>query len=335
MRIGDELKFVYVLTTGEDDFYPEQTAVSIHSLRRLHPDAHVVVVTDNESYKTLQGGRGLVKELADEVSVEDTPEGLSCFQKSRYLKTSLRESINGDFVFLDSDTLMVKPLVELKGYKGDVSVVLIQDCGYNYWTRKNPHFHLLRYNAALGIDGNEDYGIEDFFNSGVIVCRDTPKAHELYQLWHRLWLESSVNHGFHADQCSMWRANAELGNVITPLPAKFNWHAINPSFVLGRREECVIFHYFTNSRFLKNLKVKQPEFLMKIRDKGFTPEVDKMIDGIFDEYLECIDIRIRENKSVVPVLPQDTMTVILARKISEKMPWIDKLLSKLYTTFKG
>ena len=106
------MKYVYVLTSNETDFYAEQAVVSIYSLKKFNSGCFVVLVVDSSTNENLINGRELVKNLVDEVIVIDIPPLFSNHQKSRFLKTSLRDIISGDFIFIDTDTIILGSLDE-------------------------------------------------------------------------------------------------------------------------------------------------------------------------------------------------------------------------------
>lgn len=118
-----ELKFkiVYVLVSHLNDTYAEQCYLSIRSLRKMHPSAYITIVTDNATRDELAGVRKELTRMADDVVVVDFDDDVTPVVRSRLLKTTLRRRIEGDFLFLDCDTICVKPLNELNE--------LLSDCG--------------------------------------------------------------------------------------------------------------------------------------------------------------------------------------------------------------
>ena len=100
-------KIVYVLVSQESDFYYEMLLLSLHSLRLYHSreDTEVVVVMDQDTHTRLQEMRAtLLKEITP--LPVDVPSDYSIKQRSRYLKTNLRELLRGDFLYLDTDTVL-------------------------------------------------------------------------------------------------------------------------------------------------------------------------------------------------------------------------------------
>ena len=327
------MKYVYVLTSYGEDFYAEQAAISIYTLRKFHPESEVVLITEKETLTYLKEKKSSLASMADKIIAPEMPEELSRFQKSRFLKTSIRQLVEGDFIFLDTDTLILDSLTELECLPYDMGVALQQD-GPD-WSIDNPHFHMKKYNVARGIDPDTQYGIKNFFNSGIMLCRDTQAVRDLFKMWHERWYESSTVYGYHADQCDLWISDVAAGHIIKELDGRYNCMAICPDISLRYFSDCKIFHYFSNSRKWKYLKVKSPEFLLRFRENGFTNEIDDMVDNIRVEYLKGLDIREKDaekQKGKKNLLPKedDKILVIIAKKINKRFPVIDKALTKLY-----
>src|SRR5690242_498527 len=97
------LNVCYVQASTEDDLYAAMACISATFVRRLYPDAHIHLVCDEVTAPALRDRRAKVLDLASEVTVVDTGmPGL--IKRSRFVKTSLRQVVRGDFIFLDVDT---------------------------------------------------------------------------------------------------------------------------------------------------------------------------------------------------------------------------------------
>lgn len=282
------MKFVYVLVSEETDFYLEQTLLSIHSLRMYHPNCHVALVTDKNTYLRIKSDGSIITSMLDEIITIELSENLSLHQKSRYLKTSLRLIIDGNFLFMDSDTVILENLDKLGNNIYDIAVALRQD-SYN-WNKNNIHRHMMQYNNARKVLENKNYNVQYYFNSGVIFCKDNNKTRDFYQLWHNLWKESSLKFGYHQDQIDLCRANSEKNNILGILDGRYNCQIIYPNISLNYLKECKIFHYFSTSSSYNYLRIKQPGYLKKIRSNGITRETEQMLKNIREEYLEGFEI---------------------------------------------
>lgn len=229
---------VYVLISdGEDDFC-EMTLLSVHSLRFYNPDAEIHILTDDSSYEVFRKKYGPAPAGAT-VAVVPIPEGFEKKKRSRYLKTSLRKHITGDFLFIDCDTLICGPLDDIASFQQDIGCV--------------PDFHtqtsLDRPEMISQCEENGFYNLngKPFYNSGVIFAKDTPLCAEFFAEWHRLWLVSSTK-GNLLDQPAFCQANVNLGFPIREIPGEWNCMI---QFKDGRAllSRAKILHYFSSHAF--------------------------------------------------------------------------------------
>ena len=99
-------KLLYILVSTPADVYLEQAYVSAASARRHNPEACLTLLTDMATESTL-GSRGpqdaAFRALFDEVVVAQLDATLTPMQRSRLLKTGMRDYVKGDFLFIDAD----------------------------------------------------------------------------------------------------------------------------------------------------------------------------------------------------------------------------------------
>jgi hypothetical protein len=111
---------VYAVTSGGRDAYSVATRVSATSVRVTNPNARIVIVCDSASAESMERvGDPLLSEVDDWI-VCSTPAGDSAY-RSRFVKTSLRNLIEGRFLFLDGDTLVRDDLSEVFSLSCDVA----------------------------------------------------------------------------------------------------------------------------------------------------------------------------------------------------------------------
>lgn len=280
------MKFVYVVVGNKNDFYVEYCAVSIFSLKKYNKDAKVLVISDTTTYNYIKAEKKFLVDITDEFISVPINKDYTSLQKSRFLKTSVRNLIDEDFIFIDTDTIITGDLKDLYSFDQDIGAVKTQDS--NSWNKKNQHFHFKRYNIQRNLSEDFNYGIDNYFNSGVIICRNTKKAREFYETWHKFWIESTEKYNFHQDQCDFNRTNAIYNNLVSVINGAYNFGAIYPGNSMKYFNNCRIFHYFSTSFKLKKLKIKDPELLDCLKRNGFTTEIDCMIENIKLEYLQNI-----------------------------------------------
>lgn len=311
------MKFIYALVSSESDFYTEQCAISVYSLKKYNKDAKVTVICDNDTYHYIKH-KGFLSNLIDELCPILINKSYTQLQKSRYLKTTVRNIIEGDFIFIDTDTIITGKLDEINTFIGEIGAVKVQDS--DLWDKKNQHRHFKKYNTKRLLPVDFNYGIDHYYNSGVILCKDTVKTREFYKTWHLLWLEGSEKYHDPHDQCNFDRANAIHNNLVSELKGIYNMAGIYPIGSMRYLHECRIFHYFASSKKLDYLFIKDHACLMKIRNKGITPEIDWLIENIKEEYIKGIEIN----------LEKDPFLVRVAKFLSNKYPKLNSFSEKSY-----
>ena len=209
-------QIVYVLVSSEKDVFLEELWVSVYSLRQFHHDVVVNVVTDNDTAKRIENNKELYA-LITNVVVGDTPENYNAKERSRELKTRVRELIKGDFLYIDTDTVVCKPLDEVDNCTHDVACVPDS----NAWCKDNAFSDGMK-NSVRGIFGTDVSSCEYLVNGGVIYAKDNDKAHELFKRWNKHWRYSCFEKGNSQDQPALWQSDYEMGHVIKLLPDIYN-----------------------------------------------------------------------------------------------------------------
>ena len=241
-------KIVYVLVSSFADCYYEQLLISLYSMKIHNPSSSIIIVTDDITFTTLTGQRSGLYEYNCEVKVIEVPVQYSPFQRSRYLKTRLREFISGDFLYVDTDTVICSDISEIDTFKCDVGAVkdknrpmkLSRFSGYPYEMAKK---------AGLA---SELLG-EPYYNGGLLYVKDSPTAHAFYREWYSSWL-LCLDKGLNIDQTGLCLANKKLGRIIEPIDYKWNCQ-INSDGLLYTKDAYII-HYFSD---------KYPQYLLSRR----------------------------------------------------------------------
>ncbi|MCL2101833.1 MAG: hypothetical protein FWH22_09005 [Fibromonadales bacterium] len=234
------MKFLYVLTSNEKDIYLEQTYISIVSLRIYMPNAFVSLLLDTRTNENLINDRAKIRELVNEIVVKQAPENLTNMQINRFLKTSMREHIKGDFLYVDGDTIFCGQLEEISKLPHDVMLALDFHSEFDseIYLRKMPK-------NSYGFIKKNFRNIpkrSKFFNGGVIWCRDTEAGHHFFAKWHENW-KKTCESGIFTDQTALTLTNFEL-NAIQELDGKYNcqiWFGVN------YLHSAKILHYFAAS----------------------------------------------------------------------------------------
>jgi len=242
--LGDAMiKYIYVLVSDEADYYLEQALMSIVSLRIHTPNAFVTLLIDNITEKSLENKRRNILELVSELKVVEIDSRFGKKARSRWLKTSMRQHVEGDFLYIDCDTIICDDLNDVKNNDVNLGAVL-----ESHHSVKNHYFEKYFQNNDKILGFNASFESNYHFNSGVIFCRDIPICHSFFKEWHRLWL-FCFEKGILIDQASFNQANYILANVITELDGRWNCQIVVDGAIRYLHNAKII-HYYYNSVFL-------------------------------------------------------------------------------------
>lgn len=288
-------KIVYVCVSDDLDTYLEQTFVSIYSLRKYNPDAFVEIVVDKVTEATFIGKRAKIKELVSSITAVDVPLEFSKRQRSRYLKTNLRNLVTGDFLYLDTDTIIQNSLDEIDDLNCNVAAVREYNKIQSFTKNEGWMYSLA---AKAGLETVLDN--EPYFNSGVMFVRDAPQACQLYSNWYECWGKTTEK-GVDTDQTSLCWANKLSGSIIEFLDN--SWNCLINFYGINYEKTAKVIHYtyeLKNSRYvLSRLKgvfedfKKTGDFSTVIEEIILNPNlflVDSQTESFLREsgYLKCI-----------------------------------------------
>ena len=206
--MNSKLQLVYVLVSSEKDIYLEQAYVSMYSAKYHMPDVTVILVVDELTNASFVGKRKEEVKYADNIVVVKIPGDLTAQKRSRVLKTSVREHVKGDFLFIDTDTIISKPLYDIMETDADIAACHDTHCPV---FKENPFYEM---NVNLG--KKLEWPIEKeehFINTGVIFVRDSKLAHKFYNMWNETLMEGWKK-GVTMDQPSFAKTNFLLGHVV-------------------------------------------------------------------------------------------------------------------------
>lgn len=279
-------QIVYVLVAHESNLYLEEMWVSIWSLSRTLPSRNgsmhcskIMVLVDCDTKKYLHRFPALV-EMIDEVIVVPTPESYNAKQRSRHIKTTVREIIKGDYLFIDTDTVITKSLDAIL-YENETLRYENENTGFIFAV-PDEHLplseHLFPPTDEVKRIFNEDCSDSKYwFNSGVMFVRDTPEAHAFYKRWNENWTYSCFEKGNSQDQPALLKTDKEFGYVIQELPGICNAQV---ALSLKYFADAAILHWW-HMDFIENQDYS-PYFSLQIYKDvkaagGITPEIAEQI----------------------------------------------------------
>jgi len=266
------MKYVYVLTSSNSDYYYEQFYLSITSLRLFNPDAYIVVLIDSKTKQNLVLNRSDYEKIVSEIQVISAPIELSQKEASRWIKTSITHFVSGNFLFIDCDTIIAENF-DFQYFKSfQVGAILDNHVRLDIHYLKE-HFQKEDISSGFNSSINTNYR----FNGGVIFCDGNSQALEFYERWHCLWIEG-LKRNCSQDMPALNQANYELNNIIFELPGEWNCQISHNG--LPFLSEAKIIHYYATT-----LASLEPAFILA------TPEIFKSI---------------KENK----IISQETLTLL-------------------------
>ncbi len=195
--------FLYILSwrTGED--YADITLLSMTFLREVHPEAQILLLSDTETAEALRDASHPLLSLTDRMIEAEAPHPISAMN-GWYLKSRMRRLVEGDFIFLDADTIVRQRLDALSRLEAPIAMA------ENHSLRFPDNFPEME-RVVYEQNGWPIPSFGHYLNSGVICWKDDPEAHRLARTWEQLWDASAAN-GWGYDQPALNRA-IELSGV--------------------------------------------------------------------------------------------------------------------------
>jgi hypothetical protein len=225
----------FVLAAKDLGLYADMAAVAALAVRRLHPQARIILVTDEPTARAIDHGSHALANIVSEIIVQPTGTD-DPIVSSRHLRTVLRQLVEGDYLYLDNDAIVVRPLD--RAWPEGADLAMARDRNRRGITPLAlPGIEKLH--AKLGWEFRPDR----YLNAGVMFVRDTPAAHAFYGEWHRRW-QQTLSLGIREDQWSLNSASAAGLATIAILPDRDNWVTHSTAMLRGRAR---IFHFWASA----------------------------------------------------------------------------------------
>lgn len=285
-------KIVYVVTSDETDVYLEQALLSVFSLRKHNPNAYVELVVDQDTNATIVGKREEILKYIDNKVVVNVPKEYNKLSRSRWLKTSLRQHVKGDFLFIDTDTIVTDNLEEIDSFTGDIGAVKDE----HVLLGKNRGKKTIQNSAKL--DGWRWSETLTYYNSGIMFVKDSALTHKFYQMWHNKWVDKYRKTSDHRDQPPLAVTNELFQYPIGELSGEWNCQIIRNGILYLANAK--IMHYWMYNKDSHPWIFYNHDILNEIKDLGYVSDkISKLVDEakssfdvpnmiIFGEDLECL-----------------------------------------------
>ena len=314
-------KIVYTLISSDKDFFTEQTLISMYSLKMHNPDAHIALLIDNATFASFIGKRERIKEYVNEFIIVKVPEEFNAKERSRFIKTSIRQNISGDYLYIDNDTIIRDSLSEIDDFQFDLGAVLDYHAKLD---ERKPH---MKSNIELYLKKTkkEFWGSNYYFNSGVMYVKDKEITHKFYEAWHKMWNIDRIHYNLYMDQAVLAQINVKMCNVITELSGIYNCQFLIPTSAPYFLKPKIIHYLCTAARaFILN----SDSVLKEVKEKGITEKIKYIIKNPQETLLENSHI-ISEADFNLMMSPMG----LLGRKLSRDYKWSNRVARFIYRLF--
>lgn len=262
-------QLLYILVSSGADVYTEQVLVSATSAKRRNPSARMLLLTDTDTLVPPS-----LESLFDRVIRQDFPADIPPMKRSRLLKTGMRGLVEGDFLFIDADTIVARPLDDIDAVEAPLAACPDLHSPF----REHPHYEAtVNMCRKLGFDASKE---KWYFNSGVMLVKDTPGNHAFFKAWQQNYL-SGYEAGIKPDQPSLGKTSAAFDHPIALLPHQWNCEVQNGIRYL--RDAYIVHYMVTNvgsgpqdALFLLNNR----NSLLAVRESGgLTEEIEAVLEN--------------------------------------------------------
>jgi lipopolysaccharide biosynthesis glycosyltransferase len=265
--------YVYALVSSGKDYYLEQAFLSIYSLRKYNNNANVILLVDQATFDSLTGIRENIKKIVTKIKIVDISNSFTPMEKSRFIKTSMYNHVDTDFLYIDCDTIICEELdfsdIDMQfGAVLDVHVLL---------SEHSQKQEIMKRNSVC--DFKEANQIKTHYNSGILYVKKSKENAEFFSLWHTLWLFTRTK-GIRADQPSFNQANA-LKNIIQPLPDEWNCQLIRGG--IKYLVDAKIIHYFASSDILGINHVYALNNIAVFEEIKKTGEISQQVENLLSK----------------------------------------------------
>lgn len=260
-------KIVYVLVSSPDDCFYEQLLMSLYSLRLYNKDAFVELVVDSNTNESLVGFRSQIDDYIDKRNVVDVSSKYTQIQKSRYLKTNLRQLVEGDYLYIDLDTVICDDLSDIDKLSGNICATSNGNSAIKVSNSADFEYMLTKANKM----GYDFIGCE-YYNAGILYVKDNDLTQAFYRDWFDYY-QKCVERGVDMDQISFCKVNALHNNFISHMPEEWNCQIQRRGLLLTGKKK--IIHYYTNAN-PSNFFLANKNFHLKIKSQQCLDDKVKM-----------------------------------------------------------
>lgn len=228
-------KVLYVLTDDEKLKYYKEFKISVLSVKKYNPNIDIEVLIDDDTFNIINnvdsnGLNGIVN-----YKIIKSIEGYSKMMMSRWMKTSMRNLVSGDFLYIDTDTIICRELESIPDDM-DLAMTYNRHCDSIKNTFTFDYIKNKFSSAQIEFNPNDCY-----YNAGVIFVRDNEFNKEFFKQWNEKWIEGTKFNNF-TDQQSLYFVNKKNNNYIKTLEDKWNVQITTIPFPINHLDDAIIIH---------------------------------------------------------------------------------------------
>lgn len=315
-------KLLYVLISSEKDIYLEQLYISTFSAKRKMPECKITLITDEDTKATFKGTRAEEIKYVDELIVVPIDKKYTPQQRSRILKTSARLQVEGDFLFIDTDTIINKPLYDIDEIDCELSACRDSHSEFD----KNPYRKMcLEHGHMLGWPIEEE---KEYFNSGIIYVKDNESTREFYERWNEEW-KKGTEAGVNMDQPAFAKTNYHLGHRIKRLDDRWNCELLHG---MKYFKDAYIIHYLATSNSDSDKQIfvlKDKAAYKEIKKTGkITKQIEELVD---DPYTGLEELTTLVSGKELYLMRSPLFDILKSIQSNPKLfSWVEKYIPKIY-----
>ena len=324
------MKYVYVLTSTPRDLYYEQCLMSVWSLRKKMPDAQIIVLTDNKSYAsfTQENKRTELFNYASQIQSIDFDDKVTNVERSRLIKTSIPDYVDGSFLYIDCDTIICDDLSSIEEQPFQTAGILDGHCMLNEHIHKK---YFLQRDKKLGFNGTK--AAQCNINGGIILAKEGEESKKLFKAWNEVWKYSAYKkHDMH-DQSALNEANYRTGLKMGHLDGIWNCQPSHGGLALLKNAK--IIHYysseFSGKNYIPYYKLADKSLQNRIKESGTIPQ--DIQDMILDPKFQFNSVHLINDQRIVSIM-QSPLTFTLA-DIKQKLPFLFNCLESQAAFLRG
>jgi hypothetical protein len=220
------LHVCYALAMDHERLYVHLTTISAMCVRRIYPNSQITVLTDDVSLQNIGCELDHLATVGTRIRSIGRFDG-SARLRSRFVKTQVRNVVDGDVLYLDADTAAVREFDGLLQCEAPLSAAIDRNRvdpqgGFPAWAV--PDFDRLGWRHPTRL----------YLNAGIILWRDCSEARALAKSWHENWLRYTTTVDNPADQPAFNHSIDVLGIEPRIMDDVFNARVgVSPEFANG------------------------------------------------------------------------------------------------------